>query len=83
MRFNIAALAHLVAAQLEVPSESLTLDARFVDDLGADPVQLTDLMLALEEHFEIEIQNGDAERLRTLQDVLDYLAAQGYAPIAD
>jgi acyl carrier protein len=78
VRFDLAAVAHLVAAQLEVEPARITLTARFADDLGADDVQIDDLMLALEEHFDIEISNDDAARLGTLDEVLVFLDAHGY-----
>ncbi len=56
----------------------MTFGARFADDLGADDVRIEDLMLALEEHFEIDISNEDAARLRTLDEVLLYLDERGY-----
>ncbi len=78
MRFDVAAVAHLIATQLDVEPARVTLGARFADDLGADDVRIEDLMLALEEHFEIDISNEDAARLRTLDEVLLYLDERGY-----
>jgi len=78
VRFNVAALAHLVAVQLQVATTDVTPDARFVDDLGAEPIHIVDMILALEEHFEIDIASSDAGELRTLRDVLEYLARRGY-----
>ncbi len=78
MRFDIAAITHLIAAQLEVEPVRVTHTARFVDDLGADDVRIDDLMLALEEHFDIDITNEEATTLRTLDQVLAYLDERGY-----
>lgn len=80
MKLEVPTLARLIGAQLEVDTRLVTPHARFIEDLKADPVRITDLMLALEEYFEIEISNDDAARLRTLDDVLGYLTTQGYAP---
>lgn len=76
MKLDVAALAHLVAGQLEVEAAAVSLDAHFVRDLGADRVRLTDVMLALEEHFDVEIANDDAAHLLTLRDVIAYLDAR-------
>ncbi len=78
VRFDVAAIAHLIAAQLEVEPARVTLTARFADDLGADDVRIDDLMLALEEHFELEISNEQAAMLRTLDEVLEFLGRRGY-----
>ncbi len=78
MRFNVAAVAHLIAAQLDVDPSRVTHGARFADDLGADDVSIDDLMLALEEHFDIEIANDDVASLRTLDEILAFLDARGH-----
>jgi len=74
----VAALAHLIAGQLQVSSSAVTHEARFVEDLGAEPMHLTDMVLAIEEHFEIDVDESDADRLHTLADVLAYLELRGY-----
>ncbi len=78
MRFDVAAIAHLIAAQLEVEPARVTLTARFADDLGADDVRIDDLMLALEEHFDVEISNDEVPRLGTLDEVLVFLDSRGH-----
>lgn len=78
MRFDVAAVAHLVATQLEVDPARVTRTARFANDLGADDVRIDDLMLALEEHFDIEIATDDVTRLGTLDEVLAYLDSRGH-----
>jgi acyl carrier protein len=83
MRINAAAVSQLIATYLEVPPEVLTPDARFVEDLGADSVGLTDVVLALEEHFDIDIPPDDVPRLSTLGQVLTYLDARGHHATRD
>ena len=53
--------------------DEVTTTASFVDDLGADSLDQVELVMALEEKFEIEIPDDDAEKLRTVQDAIDYI----------
>ncbi len=64
-----------VAEQLGVDGEKITPDATFVDDLGADSLDVVELVMALEEEFEIEIPDEEAEKLQTVQNVVDYVEA--------
>ena len=57
----------IVAEQLGVKAEQVTSDASFVDDLGADSLDTVELVMALEEEFEIEIPDEDAEKITTVQ----------------
>ncbi len=63
----------IIVDQLGVPENSVTLEASFVDDLGADSLDIVELVMALEEEFEIEIPDADAEKVVTVSDVVDYL----------
>ena len=63
----------IIMEQLGVTAEQVTLEASFIDDLGADSLDTVELVMALEEEFDIEIPDEDAEKLRTVQDALDYL----------
>jgi acyl carrier protein len=63
----------VVQRRLDVAGGKLEVSTRFVDDLGADSLALVDLTLALEEAFDIEIENDDIERLRTVQEAIDYV----------
>jgi len=63
----------IVAEQLEVEESKVTPDARFVDDLGADHLDLVELTMAFEEAFDLEIPDKDAEGLRTVRDATDYI----------
>jgi acyl carrier protein len=63
----------IIAEQLSVESDKITLEARFVDDLGADSLDTVELVMALEEEFEIDIPDEEAEKIVTYQDVLNYV----------
>jgi acyl carrier protein len=76
----------VVRRHLDVAGRTIDLSTRFVDDLGADSLALVDLTLALEEGFDIDIEDDDIERLRTVADAIAYveqrLAVSGGAPSA-
>ena len=63
----------IVAEQLGVKQEQVTDDASFVDDLGADSLDTVELVMALEEEFEIEIPDEDAEKITTVKDAVEYI----------
>ena len=63
----------IIAEQLGVEEEEVTLEAHFVEDLGADSLDTAELVLALEEEFEIEIPDEDAEKILTVGKALDYI----------
>jgi len=63
----------IVAEQLSVSKEQVTNEASFVDDLGADSLDTVELVMALEEAFEIEIPDEDAEKITTIQQAIDYI----------
>jgi acyl carrier protein len=63
----------IISEQLGVDEDEVTTSASFVDDLGADSLDQVELVMALEEKFEIEIPDEDAEKMRTVQDALDYI----------
>ena len=62
----------IVAEQLGVKLEQVTPNASFVDDLGADSLDTVELVMALEEEFETEIPDEDAEKITTVQNAVDY-----------
>jgi acyl carrier protein len=64
----------IVAEQLGVDEDQVTGDASFMDDLGADSLDTVELVMALEEEFDIEISDEDAEKIVTVQDAVDYIA---------
>lgn len=63
----------IVVQQLGVDKEKVTLQSSFVDDLGADSLDTVELVMALEEDFETEIPDEDAEKIRTIQEAVDYI----------
>jgi acyl carrier protein len=63
----------VIAEKLEIDSDEIVPGASFVDDLGADSLDLVELIMSMEEEFDIDIDDKDAEKLKTVQDVLDYL----------
>jgi acyl carrier protein len=66
----------IVAEQLGVDENSIKLDSTFVDDLGADSLDTVELVMALEEELEIEIPDEDAEKITTVQAILDFINKQ-------
>ena len=63
----------IVAEQLSVDEDQVTAEASFMDDLGADSLDTVELVMALEEEFDIEISDEDAEKIQTVQDAIDYI----------
>ena len=63
----------IVVEQLGVKEEEVTLEASFVDDLGADSLDTVELVMALEEEFSIEIPDEDAEKILTVGKALEYI----------
>ncbi|MGE3295957.1 MAG: acyl carrier protein [Porticoccaceae bacterium] len=63
----------MVAEQLGVKEEDVKPDSSFIDDLGADSLDTVELIMALEEEFDTEIPDEDAEKLATVQDAIDYI----------
>ena len=63
----------IVAEKLGVPEEKVTESAAFVNDLGADSLDVVELIMAIEEAFDIEIPDTDAESIVTVQDAVEYL----------
>ena len=74
-----AKVKEVIVEQLGVDPEKVKPEASFIDDLGADSLDIVELVMAMEESFEIEIPDEDAEKLKTVQDVADYLNSKGKA----
>ena len=66
-------IVDIIAKQLQIGEDQVTPDASFMDDLGADSLDTVELIMALEEEFDIEIPDSDAEKIRTVQDSIDYM----------
>ena len=73
MATNQERLIEIIAKQLGVDEGNVTPDASFMEDLGADSLDTVELVMALEEEFDIEIPDSDAEQIQTVQDALNYL----------
>jgi acyl carrier protein len=63
----------IIVEQLGVSEEEVTTEASFIDDLGADSLDLVELIMAMEEEFGLEISDQDAEKILTVQDVINYI----------
>ncbi|MGF6392003.1 acyl carrier protein [Pseudomonas plecoglossicida] len=64
---------NIVADQLEVKLEDIKIESSFIGDLGADSLDTVELVMALEEAFDLEITDEDAEKLTTVQSVIDHI----------
>jgi len=69
-------IKEVVVEQLSVSPEEVKEDAKFVEDLGADSLDVVELVMALEEKFDIEIPDDEAEKIQTVKDVLDYIESK-------
>jgi len=67
----------LVMEQLDVTREECVLEASFIDDLGADSLDLVELIMEMEEVFGMEIADEELEKIRTIKDVVDFLKNKG------
>jgi acyl carrier protein len=66
----------IIIEQLSVDKESVVPEANLLDDLGADSLDVVELVMALEEEFGIEVPDDDVENIRTVKDVAEYVAAR-------
>ena len=63
----------IIVEQLGVTETAVTMEASFIDDLGADSLDIVELVMALEEEFDIEIPDSDAEKVVSVSDVVEYI----------
>ena len=74
--FNQTELIQVISERLDVTMDSVTPQASFLDDLGADSLDVVELMMALEEKYNLEIPDADAEKIKTVQDVVSYIESR-------
>ncbi len=67
-------IKEIIADQLGLHEEDVKNDANFVDDLGADSLDIVELIMAMEEEFEMEIPDEEAEKILAVQDAIDYVS---------
>jgi acyl carrier protein len=70
-----AEVKRIITEQLDVDEADIKPESTFIDDLGADSLGLVELVLAFEEAFGIEIPDEDTEKIRTVQDAVDYITS--------
>jgi acyl carrier protein len=68
---------NIIAEQLDIKKEDCVLEASFINDLGADPLDLVELVMELEENFGIQITDEELENIRAVKDVIDFLKSKG------
>ena len=66
----------IIVDQLGVSADEVKPEAKFVDDLGADSLDLTELIMAMEEEFDIEIADDDAQKIQKVQDAVSYIESK-------
>lgn len=64
---------NIIVEQLGVDMETVTPEASFIDDLGADSLDIVELVMTMEEEFDLEIPDEDAEKIKTVNDVISYI----------
>jgi len=67
----------IIIEQLDVTREECSIEASFIDDLGADSLDLVELIMEMEEVFNVQIADNELEKIRTIGNVLDYLKSKG------
>lgn len=72
-------MKQIIVDQLSVAAEDVVPEASFVDDLGADSLDLVEMIMAMEEAFNISIEDEDAEKIKSVQDAIDYVKANAPA----
>jgi len=77
--FSEDRVKEIIAKELEVEVKQLTSEAKFIEDLGADSLDIVELVMALEEEFGIDIPDEDADKLKTVGDAMNYLKAHSPA----
>jgi len=71
--FSEDRVKEIIAKELEVDAKQLTAEAKFIEDLGADSLDIVELVMALEDEFGLDIPDEDAEKMKTVGDAMNYL----------
>lgn len=66
-------IKRIIAEQLGIDEDEVVPEASFIDDLGADSLDIVELIMAFEEEFDLEIPDEDAEKIKTVQNAIDYI----------
>jgi acyl carrier protein len=77
--FSEDRVKEIIAKELEVDAKQLTSEAKFIEDLGADSLDIVELVMALEEEFGLDIPDEDADKLKTVGDAMNYLKSHANA----
>jgi acyl carrier protein len=73
---TVETLKKIVAESLGISADEISTSASFIDDLGADSLDIVELVMAIEKAFDLEIPDEDAEKIATVQDAIDYVTSQ-------
>ena len=68
-------IKELIVDQLDVEEDKVTMDANIQDDLGADSLDIVDLVMSVEDAFEVKIEDEDVENIKTVGDIVNYIEA--------
>lgn len=77
--FSEDRVKEIIAKELEVETKQLAPEAKFIEDLGADSLDIVELVMALEEEFGIDIPDEDADKIKTVGDAMNYLKSHAGA----
>lgn len=73
MEFDETKIKEMIAEQLDIGIDQVTGEAKFIDDLGADSLDVVELVMALEEQFDVEIADDEAEQIATVGDAISFI----------
>ncbi len=71
-----AKVREIVAEQLQISADEINLDSSFIDDLGADSLDIVELVMAMEDSFQMDIPDEEAEKIQTVRNAIDYIKSQ-------